>query len=205
MIVYTGKQYWNDFNNGDEWLFQDANRPRDNDKFKLRPWLQSDKRDWRWSNKNISTAASQLYATGVTNNVSAAYTMPDGCTISKLEEIVKEGNPWCIVNKDWNIEITEDGTYIIQASTQFIPPSTPNDGYYYVEEVCLLRHKTWSYTGFDWNIRTLNQTRMCGSGDEVMAWWAWMFYKGEILNVWAIHNYSSAMKLSQRMNIQRLA
>ena len=53
MIVYAGKQFWNDFNNWDEWVFQDANRPRDNDKFKLRPWLQSDKWDWRWTNKNI--------------------------------------------------------------------------------------------------------------------------------------------------------
>ncbi len=52
MIVYTGKQRWNDFNNWDEWVFQDANRPRDNDKFKLRPWLQSGKWDWRDTNKN---------------------------------------------------------------------------------------------------------------------------------------------------------
>lgn len=52
MIVYAGKQFWNDFNNWDEWVFQDANRPRDNDKFKLRPWLQSDKWKWRDTNKN---------------------------------------------------------------------------------------------------------------------------------------------------------
>ena len=60
MIVYTWKQRGNDFNNGDEALFQDANRPRDNDKFKIRPWLQSDKWDWRWSNKNISMQMAQL-------------------------------------------------------------------------------------------------------------------------------------------------
>ena len=52
MIVYAWKQYWNDFNNWDEALFQDASRPRDNDKFKIRPWLQSDKWDWRDTNKN---------------------------------------------------------------------------------------------------------------------------------------------------------
>lgn len=52
MIVYAGKQYWNDFNNWDEALFQDANRPRDNDKFKLRPWLQSWKWKWRTANKD---------------------------------------------------------------------------------------------------------------------------------------------------------
>ena len=52
MIVYAWKQFWNDLNNGDEALFQDANRPRDNDKFKLRPWLQSDKWKWRTTNKD---------------------------------------------------------------------------------------------------------------------------------------------------------
>ena len=52
MIVYTWKQYWNEFNNWDEGLFQDANRPRDEDKFKLRPWLQSDKWKFREANKD---------------------------------------------------------------------------------------------------------------------------------------------------------
>jgi len=52
MIVYSWKQYWNDFNNGDEWLFQDAGRPRDEEMFKLRPWLQSDKWKWRDANKD---------------------------------------------------------------------------------------------------------------------------------------------------------
>lgn len=52
MIVYAGKQYWNEFNNGDEALFQDANRPRDDDKFKIQPWLQSWKWKWRSTNKD---------------------------------------------------------------------------------------------------------------------------------------------------------
>lgn len=52
MIVYAGKQFWNDFNNWDEWVFQDANRPRDDDKFKITPWLQSEKWDRRRTNKN---------------------------------------------------------------------------------------------------------------------------------------------------------
>lgn len=58
MIVYAGKQYWNDFNNWDEALFQDAERPRDNDKFKIKPWMQSGKWDFRSSNKN--TDLSQI-------------------------------------------------------------------------------------------------------------------------------------------------
>ena len=205
MIVYAGKQFWNDFNNWDEALFQDANRPRDNDKFKIRPWLQSDKWKQRETNKDITTVASQLLATWRTSGVSAAYSMPDDCTIPTLDGITKEGNPWCIVNKDWNIEIVEDGTYIIQASTQFIPPSAPTYWYNYIEEVCLLKHKTGNYTWFERQMITLNQARMCGKGDEIMAWWAWWFKKWDILNVWAIHTYTSAIELLQRMNIQRLA
>lgn len=57
MIVYSGKQYWNEFNNWDEALFQDANRPRDDDKFKIRPWLQSDKWKWRSVNKDLDVAS----------------------------------------------------------------------------------------------------------------------------------------------------
>lgn len=205
MIVYTWKQRWNDFNNGDEALFQDANRPRDNDKFKLRPWLQSDKWKQREVNKDITTVASQLIAGWTTDNVSSSSTMPDSCTIPKLTSSIKKWDPWCIVNKDWNIEIVEDGTYIIQALTQFIPPSVPSNWYNYVEEVCLLEHKTWNYTWFERQVKTLTQARLCGKWDELMAWWAGWFTKWTILNVWAIHNYTSAMTLYQRMNIQRLA
>ena len=56
MIVYAGKQFWNDFNNWDEALFQDASRPRDDFKFKIQHWLQANKQDWRTANKNINMA-----------------------------------------------------------------------------------------------------------------------------------------------------
>ena len=61
MIVYAGKQFWNDFNNWDEWVFQDANRPRDNDKFKLQPWLQSWRWDWKKTNKNRMPSMFHTY------------------------------------------------------------------------------------------------------------------------------------------------
>lgn len=73
MIVYAGKQFWNDFNNGDEWVFQDANRPRDNDKFKLRPWLQSDKWDWRWTNKNTWLPVHQYMWVAVIPTATRSY------------------------------------------------------------------------------------------------------------------------------------
>lgn len=59
MIVYAGKQFWNEFNNGDEALFQDAGRPRDDDMFKIRPWYQTQKMDWK-------TQATNTWATAYT-------------------------------------------------------------------------------------------------------------------------------------------
>ena len=122
-----------------------------------------------------------------------------------MSEEERTGNPWCIVNNDGNIEIVEDGTYIIQALTWFLPPTVPADWYLYVEAVWLLRHKTWNYTWFERETITSNQARLVGKGDELMARWAGWFTKWTVLNVWAIHNYWSAMTLKQRMNVQRLA
>lgn len=61
MIAYSWKQYWNEFNNGDEWLFQDANRPRDDDKFKIRPWYQTQKMDWKTQATNTWATAYTVY------------------------------------------------------------------------------------------------------------------------------------------------
>jgi hypothetical protein len=54
MIVYSGKQFWNNFNNGDDAVFGDSNRPRDENGFKLRPWLQGDKWSFRDVNKKTN-------------------------------------------------------------------------------------------------------------------------------------------------------
>ena len=61
MIVYAWKQFWNDFNNGDEALFQDANRPRDNNRFKITPWLQSWRWDWKKTNTNRMPSLFHVY------------------------------------------------------------------------------------------------------------------------------------------------
>jgi hypothetical protein len=58
MIVYSGKQFWNNFNNGDDAVFGDSNRPRDENGFKLRPWLQGDK--WSFRDVNKKTWFSQI-------------------------------------------------------------------------------------------------------------------------------------------------
>ena len=84
MIVYAGKQFWNDFNNGDEALFQDADRPRDNDKFKIKPWMQSGKWDFRWANKN--TDLSQIIVKWWSNVPWTTDWNPFNWTVPTLQE-----------------------------------------------------------------------------------------------------------------------
>ena len=52
MIMYAWKQYGNDFRNGDDAVFWDSNRPRDENGTKIRPWLQGDKWKFREANKD---------------------------------------------------------------------------------------------------------------------------------------------------------
>ena len=200
MIIYTGKQYWNDFNNWDEALFQDANRPRDNDKFKIKPWLQSDKRDFRTSNKNINTKAAELKAHAVLNvSSSTTYYRPN-----KMQQDEKIWDPWCVLNEDWSIEIVEDGTYIIQALCQFRFSDTPANWYQYIENVALLKHLNRG-----WVIQSKNQWRACANNtehqDHLSVLYTWWFTKWTIFTVWACHTYSSNITLYEIMIVQRLA
>ena len=198
MIVYAGKQFWNNFNNGDEALFQDANRPRDNDKFKIRPWLQSNKWKQREVNKDITVEAAQLSARWETT-VWAASDFPNGWFIPSLQQQVKKWNPWCIINDDGNIEIVEDGTYILQASCQFQHnTSTPSANI--VETVYLLRLIDW-----EWKEITTNQWRACKKNDLQVATFVGWYKKGAVFNVCAGHNNNTQIYLFAVMNVQRLA
>ena len=79
MIVYAGKQFWNNFNNWDEALFQDANRPRDNDMFKIKPWMQAEKWDWKKTNKNRFPSMYHVYwFAKVAGNFPPYYKSSDG-------------------------------------------------------------------------------------------------------------------------------
>lgn len=202
MIVYAGKQFWNDFNNGDEALFQDANRPRDNDKFKIRPWLQSDKWDFRSGNKNIYTLASNLRASWL-NSVAhlSWYKFPEDLTIPTLKELQKSWDPWCIV-KNGNIEIVESGTYIVQAFAEFIYPWALSNGYQYIETVELLEYDTEEWK---WGALNMNQARACWDKDQLLTWQVWWYEKWTIFNMWAGHTYWSNVEIYQVLNIQRLA
>lgn len=103
MIVYTWKQYWNEFNNWDEALFQDANRPRDEDKFKIRPWLQSWKRKWREANKDTWLPVHQYMWFAVVP--SATWTYFPRVSDSWTEQEIKDCCSWYdSIISWWNVQ-----------------------------------------------------------------------------------------------------
>ena len=227
MIVYTWKQRWNDFNNGDEALFQDAGRPRDNDMFKLRPWFQSDKWDWRWSNKNITMA--QALVRCVVNNPSWEYTTPyfktsywsgdfsflewyvpnwwDAITSTQIAALAKEsaiqtwqGDP-CISVKDGNVIIRKTWTYILEAHAEFIYPSwySSSSSYQYIEYVAL---KT--YVDNERKVVLGSTDRACGSKSFRQASYVTNAVAGDVLNVEVWQTSWTAVMVNAWLNAYRL-
>lgn len=206
MIVYAGKQYWNDFNNWDEALFQDANRPRDEDKFKIQPWLQSWKRDRRTANKNIYMA--QALVRCLVKNPSATYSTPyfktqyssddfsfivgytpnwwSAITTAQASQLAEEsaiqGWQWdaCISVVDGNVVIRKSWTYILEAFAEFVYPTWFNVGssYQYIEYVAL---KT--YKDNQWQVVLWSTDRACGTRSYRKASYVTYASAGDILNV----------------------
>lgn len=231
MIVYAWKQRWNDFNNGDEALFQDAGRPRDDDKFKIRPWLQSGKWDWRWSNKNISVFAAQLVGKWMKKAATATTLNPDDYIRPYLKETYSSSDISDLVGyvdaawqtrtsdallsaltqekygdpwaviKDWNIQITRAWTYIVQAFAQFLFPTGYSTSNSYQWKEYVA---LLQLKDEGWIVLNKNQWRACWTSDQLLTWQAGWFNAGDILNVWAAHTYSSQTALFEVINLQRL-
>ena len=86
MIMYAWKQFGNDFRNGDDAVFWDSNRPRDDNGTKIRPWLQGDK--WKFRDANKDTDFSMLQLGGMTlveNSVAWNYVKREVPTFVKWE------------------------------------------------------------------------------------------------------------------------
>ena len=113
MIVYAGKQFWNDFNNGDEALFQDANRPRDNDMFKIRAWIQAQKNDLRTANSGIA-AQGTFYGVKVQNGQHGLVDQ-DGNRLFNKAYLRNSYTPSDISEIDW---FTTAGGYVYSASNE---------------------------------------------------------------------------------------
>lgn len=218
MIVYAGKQYWNDYNNWDEALFQDANRPRDNDKFKLRPWLQSDKWDWRWANKWISywqfQAKSLSLVWGTTNGASLnidvptlkeKYTASDfsslngytqygwkSYTSAELAGLAEErawGKDSEAMFRDWMVYIAKSWSYMIEASAQYYRPSGYDSSNSYLTKLWVfLFYGTKKDDIKEWSHR---QSRACGFPDYIDYWTVADIPAWTYLTIWGAHTYKN--------------
>lgn len=228
MIVYTWKQYWNDFNNWDEGLFQDANRPRDDDKFKIRPWMQSGKWDWRWTNKNINMAEALVRC--IVKNPSWEFTTPYFKTkyasndfsflvgyipkwwtaittaqaAALAEESAIQGWQWdaCISVSNWNVIIQKSWTYILEAHAEFVYPTAfnTNSSYQYIEYVAL---KT--YVDDKWKVVLWSTDRACGAKSYRKASYVTWASAWDILNleVWQTSGQNTMVNVG--LNAYRLS
>lgn len=230
MIVYTGKQYWNEFNNWDEGLFQDANRPRDNDKFKLRPWLQSDKWDWRKANKNIYMAqalvkGAVLTAWGVFAEpyLKSGYTssdfsflvwyIPNGWTAITSSQATAYANDrkmetwkWdaCISVQNGHVIVNKSGTYILEAWAEFTYPSgySASTSYQYIEFVELVAKDKEEDA---WQRAIATTDRACGSTSYRKASYVTYATQWTLLQVRAWHTYWSNVWIGLWLNAYRLS
>lgn len=212
MIVYAGKQFWNDFNNGDEALFQDAERPRDSDKFKIRPWMQSWKWDWRSANKNIYMA--QALVRCIVKDPSWEYKMPSfktkyasndfsflvGYTVNAewwwtytitssdvaylAEDCAIQSWQWdaCISVENGNVVIKKSWTYILEAHAEFIYPTWFNAGVSY-QYIEYVALKAYDEKNRRWNVAVWNTERACWTRSFRKANYVTYATAGSILNV----------------------
>lgn len=206
MIVYAGKQFWNDFNNGDEALFQDANLPRDDFMFKIQYWLQTNKQDWRTANKNINMA--QALVRCIVKNPSWTFTTPSfkteyadndfsfivwytpnwwtAITSAQATVLARESKiqtwQWdaCMAVSDGNVIIQKSWTYIIEAFAEFVYPTWYNSGtsYQYIEYVALKNYKD-----NEWKVVLWSTDRACGTKSYRKASYVTNAVAGDILNV----------------------
>lgn len=223
--------------NPDEALLQDKNRPRDEYWFKVRHWMNTEQQDWRTANKNIDfkqclakglvslpatwwvsdtlayfkdsyTESDLAFVTSFIPRRPDANTHPISWWQSKLKA-QKRWDSW--VNfKNWNIEITKTGSYIIQFWCMFQFPDwyTSSDSYLYKEYVALKQYvdkEWWKPWEKEWAEIAKTQARACSTADLVV--WTHVSWadKWDILNVWFSHTYDLNNVLCQPLiNIYRM-
>ena len=218
--------------NTDEWILNDANRPRDEFGFKLMPWRQMDKFDWRWTNKNIDFKQA-IYAGLMV--IPATWWVWDTLTFFKDEydgsdlsfvdsftpcypdsnkhsvswwqdqlKVQRRGDPWVLANNDWNLEFYKSGSYIIQAVCQFIFPNWYNTSTsYQVKEYVVF--KLWDKEQNAFVQETKNQSRWCWTDDVVTVNHVSWYDAGDIINLWVSHTYSSNVMCRTALNVYRLS
>ena len=211
MIVYAGKQFWNNFNNWDEGVFQDANRPRDDDMFMIRSWVQTRKQDLRTANSGIAAQgtfrSAKLQAwqaliewnTAVmkdkfsygdfsdinfTNTAWYTYTMNDFMGWLWSEIIWK---PY--VNAvDGDVVIGKSGVYAVTCGCEFIAPSTSASKITSTTfSSSAAFYKMYVSLLLNWLDSVHNQSRWCWWADVITVFYVWWFDTWDRLNVWFLH------------------
>lgn len=219
MIVYAGKQYWNEFNNWDEALFEDFVVPRDSNMFKIKPWIQTQKNDWRTANSWIDLAqfVVKSYRTVTTDSFLNRIYLSRFWEKEILWEdaVYSAWHPYCHVS--WNdIEITKTWTYIVQWVWAFVTSYL----YKYAdwqqmdwcwELLCIMGKpvKTWSW--YYLNLTSQRQTFVQPLFDYLNVVYVWDFSAWDKLNVWFIANWSdssgnrSEFSCQSTINLYRLS
>lgn len=223
MIVYTGKQYWNDFNNGDEALFQDANRPRDDDKFKIRAGVQTQKNDLRTANSWIAAqwifqwGKVQAWQSTVTWNTAYLKNSYTGSDFSDVNSFVAlDGTTYSAdavakwigtqiiwrpyVNAvDGDVVIWKNGLYAVTAQCIFIAPT-----WYSVANSYTYKFYVWLM--INWQAELWTQWRWCWATDGHSVFYMQWFNAWDRVNVGFLHTYTTKAFLCQpSINLYRLS
>ena len=223
MIVYAGKQFWNNFNNWDEGVFQDANRPRDNDMFMIRSWVQTRKQDLRTANSGIAAQGTfywlkvQAWQASIARNTAYmrnSYTASDISDIDSFE--ATDGTTYSssaiaptltrvivwrpYANADWgDIVIGKSGVYAVTAQCVFISPTwynVSNSANYKFYTALMINGIQSQWTQWRW----------CWATDAHSVFYVWWFDTWDRLNVWFLHTYTTKEFLCQpSLNVYRLS
>lgn len=216
MIVYAGKQFWNDFNNGDEALFEDAGLPRDSNKFKIQQGIQARKQDLRTANswiaaqglfKSAKLQSWQSVITWNTAKMKSSYTASDFADINWF--VATDGTVLSAETiADWMYR-NEKG--IKENPIIWKPYVNPVDwniviwksGLYSITCQCIFIAPTWysvsnSYTYkfyvalmLNWKASMWTQARWCGSTDALSVSLTARFDLGDKVNTGFLHTYTT--------------
>ena len=201
MIVYAGKQYWNDFNNWDEALFQDANRPRDDNKFQIRPWVNTRKQDLRTSNSWIA-AQGTFFGT----KSQAGQSSLVDANGNWLFNTASMTNEWATViwkpyvnPQNWDIVVGKSWIYAVTCQAVFIAPN----GYNVNNSV---NYKFYVAFLLNWQPSMYTQGRGCWAIDAHSVFYVGWFDTWDKLNVGFLHtDTSDTFTVSSSINLYRLS
>ena len=194
MIAYTGKQYWNEFNNWDEALFEDAALPRDSYKFKIKQGIQTQKNDLRTANSGIAAQGTFYW----TKSQAGQSTISFNTASMDNKNSVIIWKPY-VNAKDWDIVIGKSWVYAITCQAQFVAPS-----WYNVNNS--VNYKFYVAFLLNWWPSMYTQGRWCGSMDTFSVFYVGWLDTWDKVNVGFMHtDTSDTFTVNPSINLYRLS